>query len=377
VEVAMSRMQWGVGVVAVAGSLVGACGGSEQDPSSVRLATFNSGLAPLDVDHVEERRAPVVAELAELAKQLDVLCVQEFWMADDWQALVDATESELPHALRMPPRPGDEPKCLPSEAGPLLACAKEHCAGEKGLQLQGCVEQPCAAELAVAMGSGSCTQCLIDQVLPGGGIDEIASQCIADVSAATDVAIFGGAFDTGLLTREKPIVTEARELTSYFVRANVLYAKLEREEGEPLNVFCTHLGSEMAYLEHDWKSEQQTQIAELLAFIDDKAPSGPIVLLGDLNTGPETDSLSGEWPDHYALLESDGFACAAPAPATCTYCPENTFRDADATSARQIDHILVKEIEVLEHRRLFTEPVTLGELTTHLSDHYGLAARVR
>jgi endonuclease/exonuclease/phosphatase family metal-dependent hydrolase len=373
----MTGMRWGLGIV-ITGALVGACAKAEQDPSELRLATFNSGLAPLDVEHVEERKPAVVAELAKQAAELDLLCVQEFWVEDHWQALVDATKSELPHALRMAARPGDEPRCLPNEAGPLVTCAEQNCAEHSGFALQGCAEDFCGPELGTALSSGSCADCLINAVIGGKGSDEIAAACVAETGGGGDVAIFGGAFDNGLLSRAQPMATDTRALTSYFVRANVLYAKIPRDEGEPVNVFCTHLGSEMAYVEHDWKAEQRTQIEELLAFIAEKAPSGPVVLLGDLNTGPRTDSLTGEWPDHYALFAENGFSCAAPAPAACTYCPENTFRDADATSARQIDHILVKALEVRDHNRLFTEPVTIaGGVTTHLSDHYGLRATVR
>jgi endonuclease/exonuclease/phosphatase family metal-dependent hydrolase len=376
-EVAMRRLHWGLGLFLI-GCLAGACGDANVDepPSWFRVATFNTGLAPLDVDHAEERAKPVVDALGALAKDRDVLCVQELWVQKDWQALVEAAKSELSHVVRMDPRPPEQPAaCDFGELGAVEACVKQSCSDKCGEQLSTCAQVACMSDIVAV--SGSCLQCLIGNVADMC-IDPLIAACElgGTTDTAIDFAIYGGAFDNGLLTRAEPSERGMKELSSYVVRANVLYAKVARAEGEPVNIFCTHLTSSFDIVEHDWKGLQRTQIDELLAFVAEKAPSGPIVLMGDLNTGPSTETFSGVWEDNYALLGSNGFTCAAPE--ACTDCADNTFISDDSTP-KLIDHILVKNLKVLDAQRLFTEPVTIGGLTepTHLSDHYGLGATLR
>src|SRR5262245_8258601 len=60
-----------------------------------RAATFNAGLAVGVLDHAEARVDHVVRSLGEAP--IELLCVQEFWLEDHWQSLVEATANRLPN----------------------------------------------------------------------------------------------------------------------------------------------------------------------------------------------------------------------------------------------------------------------------------------
>ncbi len=363
--------RWG-GPWIVCSLLAAACGATdpEEEPSSVRVLTFNAGLAPNYEDHVDERTQPVIDALARSATELDVLCVQEFWREADWQKLVTAVSGELLHALRFEPKPGAS--CTEAEAKPLLDCVELNCAGTE--DRLACAMTKCPDEVAVL--SGGCADCLVQNIaLP---LDEMYTACVDPNATGGDSAIFGGVYDPGLLTRSEPLEKEMQELSSYFVRAGVLYAKVPRKEGEPIAVFCTHLGSELDGIDYQgpfgsWEGEHAQQESELLAYVAEKAPTGPVMILGDLNTGV------GEWDSHYQTLLEAGYQCPAMDAQICTYCPENTFR-ADDGAPKLIDHVLLRELSAARVEKALTEVVTFkageSDVTSSLSDHYGLSASV-
>jgi endonuclease/exonuclease/phosphatase family metal-dependent hydrolase len=209
-------------------------------------------------------------------------------------------------------------------------------------------------------------------------LPDLNKTCLGSGEAGGDTAIFGGVYDPGLLTRSQPLETDTRPLSSYFVRAGVLYAKLARAEGEPINVFCTHLGSELDGIAYQgplgsWEGEHAQQVSELLAYVAEKAPTGPVMIVGDLNTGV------GEWDSHYQTLLDAGYQCPAMDAQICTECPENTFR-ADDGAPKLIDHVLLRELSATRVEKALTEVVTFkageSDVTSSLSDHYGLSATV-
>ncbi|MCE7895124.1 MAG: hypothetical protein DYH12_36380 [Sorangiineae bacterium PRO1] len=381
----MRTHQLGFGMLLLS-LLAPGCGDAEPEEvtaSELRVGTFNSGLALHYEDWVTEREPVVAAALASEAASLDVLCVQEYWLGDHWQNLVATVAAELPHAVRRPPNPGDEPKCTAAEAGPLLDCVKVECSTASGSELLGCALDKCSAETNSL--SGGCADCLIQNIAKP--VDELYAACVDPSAGGGDTALYGGEHDPGLLLRTEPLETDSLALSAYFVRAAVLYAKLPRPSGEPVHVFCTHFGSELDGIGYQgphgsWEGEHAQQVAELLAYIQAKAPSGPVLVLGDLNTGPEQAGLSGEWPAHFTPLLESGLECPAlqaEAP-PCTLCPDNSFR-SDTSSPRLIDHVLVRGLEARDIAVFANTPATVSvegkPQSMSLSDHYGLRARVR
>src|SRR5688500_3666524 len=67
------------------------------------IARFNAVLLATG-GFVPERRPAVYDALTEVDS--DVLCVQEVWQDDDWEAIVSANEDVRPHAERIEPMPG-------------------------------------------------------------------------------------------------------------------------------------------------------------------------------------------------------------------------------------------------------------------------------
>jgi endonuclease/exonuclease/phosphatase family metal-dependent hydrolase len=358
----------------------------EEDLPALSLMTFNVGLAPGLSPFVEERGARVIEAIvqrAEIEAMLDptgyqVLCAQEFWAEEQWSALTAATAATWPNALRMGPIPG-RPRCSQQELEPLGACLATHCAVPPE-EVLACGQDACGTEVATV--SGACLPCVLDNA--PFGFEQVAAACVG-VDVADDErepALYGGTVDIGLLTNAPVVASDRRELDSYLVRAGVLYAEVDDGEDAGIHVFCTHLGSPLGALPYQglhgsYEEEHAAQIAQLLAFIDEKSGDGErVVLLGDLNTGPAAAGLSAELPEHFALF-SPGAGFESPlldqAP-FCTWCSNNSWL-ADDVASSLIDHILLRGPHrgVVSRRAAFTTPVSLEGLSepVHLSDHFG------
>jgi endonuclease/exonuclease/phosphatase family metal-dependent hydrolase len=78
----------------------------------LRAVTFNAGLAPASIAHVNERTRRMIPALRALSA--DVVCFQEVWLEEHWSELARAANDWLPRALRAPPAaPEAQPRNLP------------------------------------------------------------------------------------------------------------------------------------------------------------------------------------------------------------------------------------------------------------------------
>jgi endonuclease/exonuclease/phosphatase family metal-dependent hydrolase len=316
---------------------------------------------------VTERVPWVLQALAVAASDIDVLCVQEFWMDELFSALKESVP-ELPYSVRLAPRPGTG-DCAPTELEPLTSCLAMNCADATEEALVGCALEACSEHVAGL--SGGCLGCVMNELA------DVAS-CVGEGSGPSDPAIYGGAFDTGLLSRWPIKRSSSRELPSYFVRASVQYARLEVPEIGFVDAFCTHLGSPLGIVayggEHgSWELEQRQQVQELLAFVEEKNRGNhPVVILGDFNTGPTVPGAPAVWPGNYELLRGAGFddVYVTQGDAQCTFCPE----DEGDGQGELIDHVFSAKMPTLdaESERVFVDPVPLTDGPSRLSDHYGL-----
>jgi endonuclease/exonuclease/phosphatase family metal-dependent hydrolase len=353
-----------------------------REPSrALRVATFNTALAPNFELYVAERQPKVIRALAAEAEQVDALCVQEFWQESDFAQLKRATVKDLPTALRPIPRPGTG-TCTVDELTTLGQCLGTHCPTATGLDQVACAQAYCVAEVANL--SGGCLGCIWNSI----GTD--FSSCVGEGGAA-DPAIYGGSSDVGLLTRLPVIASEtSKELDSYFVRMAVLYAKLEAPDGKPVHAFCTHLGSPLDIVPYagkyaSWKDEQLVQIQQLRAYINEKARANErVILMGDMNTGPDGRGMLGDWSDNYVALVGEDLLDPyfEQRNMDCTYCPDNAFV-GDASPKKLIDHVLTRGIQgsKVHVTRIFDQPIQLVSgnqvFTWNLSDHYGLRATIQ
>jgi endonuclease/exonuclease/phosphatase family metal-dependent hydrolase len=360
--------------------LLTSCGETMETPvESFRVATYNAGLAPLDVPLAAERASAVTAALA--AEGHDLLCLQEIWLAADWDALAVALAERLPYTVRRPAEPV-EAFCTPDEFEPLQSCAEGACAGTAGGALANCALGACGAEIAAL--SPGCAGCLIDGIDAGADMRGLRTGCLGG-EASGEAYIYGGAYDTGILTSAPILAHESRALDSYLLRAGVDYALVDAPIG-PVHVFCTHFASAIPQFEYrgaheSWEGEHARQIEQLLAFVEEKAGgAATVVLLGDLNMGPTVAAaaLEGEWEAHYQRVLAAGFTnpWAEQTDVACTECPESTFH-AVGSAAKLIDHVLLRGFEgAALARRCMTATTTVwvgGEaVTTNLSDHFGV-----
>lgn len=105
---------------------------------SLRVATFNAGLAYGFVDHAD-LRAPLLGPALE-ALDADVVCLQEVWTNADAQALMDAVKDTYPYQYREVPsdegaRPESRRNRTPSpRAGPRIDYRAEFGAISSGCQ---------------------------------------------------------------------------------------------------------------------------------------------------------------------------------------------------------------------------------------------------
>ena len=359
----------------------------------LRVATYNAGLAVGVLKYADERASMVAQSLAQ--EDVDLLCVQEFWLEDHWRMLVKATEKKLPSTHRLPPEKMGG-KCDEAEVAPLASCAVASCKQAAAHEIAMCLLGSCGGELTKI--SAECFQCLAAN--PRGKPEEIVRACVAPPQKAAPAGsrggasarggteafrVYSGSTGTGILTNAEILERDALPLPSVLDRRAVLYARLATPIGE-LHAFCTHLTANLAGVPHpgkaSWRRDQSAQIDALLAFVEKKAAGRPALILGDLNTGPAiAPAISPSLPDHYARLVQSGFLnpYAAQRDVQCTYCFDNPLEGGRGTRGVLIDHVLLRNFEgqVLTGAQIMRPLVTVQPagkpVRIGLSDHYGVS----
>ncbi len=365
------------------GTAVAACGNDDKrQVVDLRTTTFNAGLAPGFVPYTNERAPLVVSQLASLPT--DILCVQEMWREQDRQALIDAAAPRLPNVVALPPEPAigtEAVACQPADLAPLATCATTACS-TAGEELGTCVLVACGGELGSV--PPACQRCLAASV--GGDLQTAVATC---TQGPGELYAYGGSFGTALLTDAPLLAQDSLLLDSTLNRRAVLYADVNLPGLGPTHVFCTHLTADLALPypgEGSWEAEQAAQIEAMLTFINEKsADGGPVLLMGDLNTGPAGPGVVAEVPANYGRLVAAGFAnrYLTEASPTCTFCADNPLVVAEGEDQSVIiDHILTKRVDVeTRSSRVLDAPVSLQvdgqQLESRLSDHYGVELFLR
>ncbi len=182
-----------------------------------------------------------------------------------------------------------------------------------------------------------------------------------------------------ILSRYPITQTATLQLDYFFLRRSVIYATVDTPlEGE-LDVACTHLSTHInipPYLgDYDsWEDEQNAQAQQILA-------NGKVdILMGDFNSGIETETINAYTPDAYEIIVDGGYFSpymeSAPG---CTWCVDNpiaSVEDGDLV----LDHIFLDESyrgRTLTSEQLYTETITVTDWlgrdqSTWLSDHAGI-----
>jgi endonuclease/exonuclease/phosphatase family metal-dependent hydrolase len=226
-----------------------------------------------------------------------------------------------------------------------------------------------------------CMECA--QANVGRPLEDIEATC---TTGSTKYS-YGGAFGTGILSQHPIEETEELLLDSTTSRRSVLHAVVDAPLGD-VDVYCTHLTAVFALIPYpkptgSWEEEQAGQIADMLDFIDETAETERVVLMGDMNTGPETDDARPEQLANWTELAASGMDTPfIDLDGSCTFCPENAISsvDSDATG-KLIDHVMEEGFEgEATAARVLDEEITIescGEAIPGAhSDHYGVLVTV-
>jgi len=361
---------------------------------TLRVATFNAGLAVGVLPHAVERVEQVASALAAL--DTDVLCVQELWLDAHFRAVAGANKDRFAHVVRPDPQPvSDRRACSPQEVAPIDACIRSRCSSVRPgtEQAAACAVEHCA-HLAWQM-SRECLNCLTRD--PLRGLEEIEAACVDSAaparrsgkSTAAEVPALGTSYGLGLFTSQRLLDQDFLRLEPEHHPRGVLYAHLATAALGEAHVFCTHLTPVLSHVPpprgRSWHDIQSRQVDQLLAFVERKAPAGALVIvLGDLNMGPDVGRfVSSRSPAHFARFETRGFRdpyLEQDSP-LCTYCDENPVAGGHGHDGSIIDHVLVRggSLRIQAHR-IFDDSVTIEAdgktVTTALSDHYGIFAEL-
>jgi endonuclease/exonuclease/phosphatase family metal-dependent hydrolase len=321
-----------------------------------------------------ERLPRVIDALAGL--DVDLLYVQEFWLETHWEQLREAVAGHLPHAFRPPPLlEGLHGACGPDEVRPFVACARANCTGLEDEALAQCVVAACPTE-ALAL-APACLNCLASH--PVGSLDAIVGRCTGDDASArprgtgaegaagrvAGLIAYGGSFGTGLLSRAPLEAPAVRVFASSVNARGAIHTRVRSgaRELDTVDVIATHLSPGGA--------EQETQIGDLLRWIQERIGDRPALLLGDLNATPGS--------ARFERFVRAGFHEPSQHDTRGTYAPAGLGTGHVSETGWRIDHVLVRGIELPSRtERIFDAPVALDvggrRLPSTLSDHFGVLA---
>ena len=329
------------------------------------VVTYNAVLAEGFVPGTLDRAQKTADAVAQV--EADVICLQEIWQPDHAALYTEGWEhSFLPEAQQ---EYGEGAACTEDDLSSLNSCIDENCAEACNDELVDCVFDNCALEFLGI--EESCQSCVMANV--GGDVDAVNDTCLVE---STKYA-YQGSFGTGIVSAHPILETEEHVFSSTTNRRSVLHAVVDGPLGET-DVYCTHLTAIFALIPYtgeaeSWDAEQRQQIDDLRAFVDETA-SGPVVLLGDFNNGP--DQHSG----NYNALSQGYQSPYVDAGGDCTYCADNPLNSEDSED-RVIDHVLLKDIELESSaERVLDEALEIevcGESQDGAySDHYGVRVTI-
>lgn len=348
------------------------------------LTTFNVGLAFGYVEDASGRVEPTIAAIND--SDADILCVQELWtnqgeMAMWTQEVIErvltGTEGTYGHQywLRTESPDDAEPSgCTIEEAQPLEDCAVAACGDISPENIADCVLDSCGDEFNAV--SSGCQSCMVSNL--GMPLDDIITAC---KGVATDGIVYDGHNGLAVLSRHPLTTTEHLAMEYALTARSVLHVRAEPELGDAVDVYCTHLASDLsqtlAYPEGgaygSYAEENAAQTTAMLDFVQDTASEDTVVLMGDFNHGP------GELPDNYQQVLDAGYADPiADAGVSCSFCGDNTLLGGATDVDDLIDHIYVQTTGMVESASIvFDQVVEIMRAdgssgSSNLSDHYGV-----
>lgn len=377
-------------LIAMAALVISATTFAGSKSKSSFLTTYNAGLAHTFVMYAKERVPHVVENVKNLNS--DVVCLQEVWTKKDQKALIKGTEEQFPHNFSMKikqTRSKKRPTCKVKDLfgeGKFVQCMKDKCGGKEGDEFTQCIINDCGTALENLKNSNrECAQGLMAQV---------GRSTIASLWSVLNPFVPAGQFaykgSTGLLILSKKPLTNTKVIDlsdiSFLNRRAALYAEVDGKA-----VVCTHLTANLdgtapyAGKFANWSEENAAQVQKLLKETQTEKPT---FLMGDFNCGfkDEANGLEGEFEESCQKFLDAGFddSISSINP-TCSFCNANNLvnegNDPKEYDNLLIDHIFTRNANVSDGGVMMTQKVKIKvdgkEVTTSLSDHYGVTLEVQ
>lgn len=381
---------------------------------SLKLATYNVGLAYTFVPYAEERKPLLIEKLKDDSVSADVLCLQEVWKSDDQDLFMRELKQKYPYAHRLPSRQkitSSSPACRPWDLfGPkkLGTCLVSQCVKKKGDEFTNCVVETCREEMEDLKNKRpDCAGALFAQV------GKSMSQGLVKIlNPFQPVGLFAYEGSAGLLMLSKlPLKnTDALDLFDHSTsnRRAALYAQVEVGPGTPVNLACTHLTANLQRVipytgqDKSWQEENLYQINSIINWLKEKNPTEQNieVMMGDFNCGEAYgNNIKGEFTKNCQEIKNNGFwNMMEQKPVeeiSCSFCSHNRLNQLEQSNEKSktqnylIDHLWVRNVSSssAHHAKIiFNEEVEKEvegknkkikeKKKLHLSDHFGVYGEI-
>jgi endonuclease/exonuclease/phosphatase family metal-dependent hydrolase len=370
-----------------------------ESQSSLKLQTYNIGLAHQYVLYAQDRINPLMEELKN--SDSDILCLQELWLPSDVEKFKNALKEKFPHQHGLNAHQKfttQSPICSVSDiggGGKLGRCLYNNCLKTSGDEFTQCVTGTCRNELNTLKNDNpQCAAALFAQV------DQPLWKTLSKVLLPfMKLGLYAYEGEAGIYLFSKYPFEETDALdfldSSTTNRRAGLYAKV-KVNGQNHHVLCTHLTANFEKTipytgqYNTWGNENKVQIQSLLDFLNTKTKktSDPIYAMGDFNCGPSLPEfgIQGDLESNCQLFEKNGYldpiSSAEFSTPECSFCRDNTLNAANKEqTSHLIDHVFIKNVKSpwsMESEVNFKNEVSLPgiEKKQNLSDHYGVKTEI-
>ncbi|XP_060575289.1 uncharacterized protein LOC132732798 [Ruditapes philippinarum] len=344
---------------------------------SLNVLTFNTWLHESLVEAYvgkDARKDRIIKGLK--SSKADVICLQEAFIGQDVEDIVNGVKKEYPHSFselhddvsNLPPQATEntQPPCDDTRLNAYTTCiATNGCNTNDTKQNAGCLLANCLtpAFALFQLDSQDCINCL--------------SMSLLNIEACSDKeSVLGGRQmnNGGLLLLSKKKLRKVSYTDLYpSTKESISRGYLTAEIKDFAPVVCAHLSPatsdvffEPDLLNAGFTSYSEMNTFEVKALVKRFAAIKPVILLGDMNTGPAFKSKqTARLPNNYKRLQKQFKTRPV---------KEYTFKHPiDASNQSILDHIFVKNLSILKTKRAFVPKK--GE--TPMSDHVGVMSTLK
>lgn len=359
------------------------------DEGEFKYLTYNVGLSRGVVPYIKERRPFIIDRLLE--KDPDVICLQEVWRQKDLNIFIDELSQRYPHSYHPPIAQKYEkniPTCGVTEIygeGKILSCLWNKCRKQKYRGFNQCLIENCMDEYDVLLKKNrECSNALIVQFQEKSfwGLFHL-------LNPFRGSAVFMEGGSTGLVLFSKKRLHNKKFYNfseiSTFKKRGAIYSEIKLgKDKKRQNIICAHLTPNLNYkmpyagLYESWEEENEKQMDKLLGRVG--SLKEPFILMGDLNCSfpiPEKNIASENLKSCQKVLKKGFSNFLLQKRPVCTFCEGNNLLIENRHDGLMVDHIFVKNKQILDSKILFNEIVEFDEakentVKTHLSGHYGV-----